>query len=113
MSLNQNDDHSSVLVHGSPQIMELAPDLHEDLVQMPHVTKSTLSTLELPSVLGSKLPTPLPDRLVGDEDASLREEFLDISVAQGEPVVQPDAMADDLRREPIAAIPVCGVGAWL
>ena len=74
---------------------------------MPHVAKSTLVTFEFPSVLGSELPAPLPDGLVGDEDAPLREELLDISEAQGEPMVQPDAVTDDFTREPVAGIPIC------
>jgi len=63
--------------------------------------------LEPPSVLGSELSAPLPDGLMRDDDSPLREDFLNISEAQGEPVVQPDAVTDDLRREPIAAISVC------
>jgi len=32
ISLNQDVDHISVLVHGSPQIVSLSSDPHEDLV---------------------------------------------------------------------------------
>ena len=34
----------------------------------------------------------------------LRQEILDVSEAQAEPVVQPDGMADDLGWEPVAAV---------
>lgn len=52
----------------------------------------------------STFPAELPDGLVGDHGAPLREEFFDVAKAQGEPMVQPDDMADDLTREPVAVI---------
>ena len=73
---------------------------------MPHVTQPALATLQLLCMLGSELPTPLPDGLVGDRDSPLRQEVLNITETQGEPVLQPDAVADDLTREPVAAIAV-------
>jgi len=60
--------------------------------------------LEPPSVLGSELPAPLPDGLVGDQDAPLREALLYGSEAQGEPMVQPNAVTDDFARESVAAV---------
>jgi hypothetical protein len=60
--------------------------------------------LEPPSVLGSEIPVPLPDGLLRDQDAPLGEEFLDVSEAQGEPMVQPNAVADDFARESVAAV---------
>ena len=63
------------------QIVLLTPDLHEYPVQVPYVAKPTLTTLELPCVLGSELPTPLPDGVVGSDDSPLRQEFLDVAEA--------------------------------
>ena len=73
---------------------------------MPHVAQPPLAMLEIPCVLGSELPTPLPYGLVGDDDSPLRQEFLDVAEAEAEPVVQPDAVTDDPRRKPIATIVV-------
>jgi hypothetical protein len=42
---------------------------------------------------------PLPDGLVGDRDAALQHHLLDVAEAQREPVIEPHAVADDLRRE--------------
>ncbi len=56
-------------------------------VEVPHVAQPSLATPEFPCVLGSELLTSLPDGLVGDEDAALREEFFDIAEAQAESVV--------------------------
>jgi len=54
MSLNQDVDHA--LVHCPPQVVALAPNLHEHLTQVPHVTQATLAALELPCMLGTELP---------------------------------------------------------
>ncbi len=86
------------------QIVALASDLHEDFVEVPDIAEPPLATLEIVRVLRPEFSAPLPDRLVGNEDATLREQFLDIAKAQGEPIVQPDAVADDLRGKPVAAV---------
>lgn len=80
--LHQDVDHVSVLIHGPPQVVALAPDLHEDFVQVPPVTQPTLATLQPSCVLRSELAAPLPDRLVGNGDAPLREEFLNVAQTQ-------------------------------
>ena len=59
---------------------------------MLNVTEPALAMPEPPSVLRSELATPLPDGFVGNENAALREEFLDIAEAQGEPMVLPDTV---------------------
>jgi hypothetical protein len=46
-----------------------------------------------------KLGTPLPHRLVGDDDPALGHHLLYLAEAEREPVIQPHAMADDRRRE--------------
>jgi len=43
MRLNQDVDHVAVLVHGTPQILLLAVDSHEDLVQVPVVAQPSLT----------------------------------------------------------------------
>ena len=106
MFLNEDVDHIPILVHGPPEIVPLALDVHEDFIQVPHVSQTTLATSKHPRVLRSELPTPLPDGLVGDDDSALRQEFLDVAEAQGESMVQPNAVADDFAREPVAAVAI-------
>ena len=102
--LNQDVDHVPVLVHGSPQVVPFAPDLHEYLVQVPHIAQPPLSTLELSCLLRPELPAPLPDGLVGDDNPPLRQKLLHITEAQGKSMVKPNAVADDFTREPVAAV---------
>ena len=47
--------------------------------------------------------------LMGHDDPTFCQEIFDISEAQAEAVVEPNAVADDFRREPVSA--VAGGGA--
>jgi hypothetical protein len=80
--LNEDVDLFPALIDGSPQIMSRAPDVHEELVQMPDVSPSTLPTTEVASVVESELLTPLPNGLVGDDDSAFSEKVLDVSETQ-------------------------------
>jgi len=48
--------------------------------------------------------TPLADRLVADHNAPKREHLLDHPKAQRKSIVQPDRVADQLRREAVAGV---------
>jgi len=59
----------------------------------------------LPQVPGNglaKLKKPPPHGFIGDIKAALREEIFYVSIAQGEPGIEPDCVADDFRWETIA-----------
>src|SRR6185503_17848836 len=45
-----------------------------------------------------ELRAPLPDGFVADHDTALQHQLLDLTKAQREPVIQPHAVRDDLRR---------------
>jgi hypothetical protein len=104
MFLNENVDHVSILVDSPPEIVPLALDIHEELVQVPHVSLTSLSTPKVPSVIESELLTPLPNGLVGDDDSAFCHEVLDVSEAQTESVIQPNRVTDDLGRKPVSVI---------
>jgi hypothetical protein len=59
-------------------------------------------------VFGSELDAPESDGLVTDCDAALSEEIFDISMAQVEPIVEPDGVGDDIRRESVALVSIHG-----
>jgi hypothetical protein len=42
VALNQDIDHVSILVHSPPEIVPLALDIHEELVQVPDVSQLPL-----------------------------------------------------------------------
>jgi hypothetical protein len=44
-------------------------------------------------------------------DAALAQEFLYVAVAQGEAIIQPDPMPDDLTRKVVIFV-ACGISGW-
>jgi hypothetical protein len=73
---------STVLVEGPPPIPHLPVDLDEDLAQMPGVPR--LGPAPAQGGVGEAEPLgPLADRLVGDLDAALGHQLLDVPQAQG------------------------------
>jgi hypothetical protein len=97
-------DHVAVLIHGTPQILLLAVDSNEDLVQVSGIAEPTLTPLRFLRIVGTKLQTPAPDRPMRHDDSPFGEKILDISEAQAEAMVRPDRVADDLGRKTIARV---------
>jgi hypothetical protein len=104
MRLDQNVDHVAVLIHGAPQLLLLAVDSNEDLIQVPVVAQPSLSSLQFPSMVETELLTPLPDRFIGHDDAALGEKILDVPKTQAEAMISPDRIADDLGRKTIDGV---------
>jgi len=50
----------------------------------------------------AELDTPFAQRLMADHNAALVEQFLNISVTEGKPVVQPDGVLDDRHGKAVA-----------
>jgi hypothetical protein len=59
---------------------------------------------ELIGVILPKLPTPLTDGFMGYGDATLEQQFFYVAVAQGEAIIEPDSMADDLAGEAVVLV---------
>ncbi len=95
--LEQDVDHVAVLVDRTPEIALLATDVHEEFIQVPRIAQSTLSLFESTRILGTELPTPLSNGLVGGQNPPFCKKIFDITEAQAEAVVEPDGVADDLR----------------
>src|SRR5947209_11581833 len=52
----------------------------------------------------SELQHPAADRFIGDLKPTLGEEFLHVTVAQGEAEIEPDRVLDNRRRKAVATI---------
>lgn len=102
MLLNEHVAHISILVDSPPEIVALTLYVHEESIQVPDVSLATIPTSGVPSVPDSELLTPLPDRLVGEDDSALCQEVLNIAEAQAESVIQPDRVTDDQWRKPLS-----------
>jgi hypothetical protein len=52
----------------------------------------------------SEFENPPADRLIANRQSALRQEILDIPVAQGKPEIKPDSAPDDIRRKSVTSI---------
>jgi hypothetical protein len=101
---DQDIEYVAVLIDRSPEIVALAADRDEQLVHMPDVTQALLSPSQGVGVCWSKLPAPGSNGLVRHRDTTLGEKVLGIANAEGEPMVQPNGMADDFGWKAVASI---------
>ena len=102
--LHEDVQDVTVLVDRAPQLLSATLDRDEHLVEMPGVSHPTAAAPQPPRVDRTEPLAPLPNRLVGDRHASLREEIFDIAEAEAEPMVEPDRVADGVGRESISVI---------
>lgn len=102
--LQEYIDHIAILVNSSPQVVQLAINLHEDLINKESISVPLVFALQTPGVLGTKLVAPQTDRFMTYHDATLSQKILNISVTQAKPIEEPDRLADDFRREPVALV---------
>ena len=93
--LYENVDHIAVLIHCAPEILSLTVDGNEDLVQEPRIPEAPLSSSQLPRVVWTELPAPLPNGFVRHDDSPFGKQILDLSKAQAELIIGPDGAADD------------------
>lgn len=93
--------HLTFVIHGSPKIVRLAVDLHENFVQMPlPVRISPHSADPLSAALcckhRAKSVPPIPDRFVADVDAAFVQKIFDIPQREWKPDLQRNRQANDL-----------------
>ncbi len=101
---DQNINHVSILIDGSPQIEVLSSDSDEEFIDVPDVTEPSLLPPQISSIGRTELPTPIPKCFVRNTDASFCKQVFYVSKAQREPMVQPDSVADDFRWKAMPAI---------
>ena len=87
VTLHQDIEHVTVLIHRTPQIITDTVDRKKDLIETPLVPRSGAPTAQPVSASLSKLPAPLADRFVRHEHSAHKQQFLDVSIAAAEPVI--------------------------
>ena len=98
-TLHQDTERVPVLIACPPQLLRRAADLQEYLIQNPRVARPCSSTSELIGVGLAERARPMVYRLVGDNDAALREEFLDVAIAEADAEGEPNRVRDNLLGE--------------
>ena len=91
-------------IHRPPQIVPLTLDRQKHFIQMPLAAGLKPPMPELLRIGLAELATPLADGFIRDGDATGKQQFFHIAVAQPEPEIEPDRRADNLGREPMALV---------
>ncbi len=106
--LDQNVEEVTVLVHRSPQLLLATVEGDEHLIEIPRVSEVPAPLPEPSRIHAPERATPPSNRLIGDSDAPLGQEVLNISKTEVEAKVEPDRVSDDVWREAIAVVAGCG-----
>ena len=101
---NQNIDHVSIPIDGPPKIEALTTDGDEEFIDVPNVAESAPFPTQSAGIGRSEFLTPVSDRFIRNNDSALREQVFYVSKAQGEPMVEPNSVADDFRRKAMASV---------
>src|SRR5580692_5417011 len=75
-----------------------------DLIHMPFVAASRRALADLIGECLAELLPPLAHGLVGHANPARCQHFFDHAKAQGKPEIEPNSMADDLRRKAMALV---------
>ncbi len=103
-ALDQDIEYITLLIDSPPQVVGLAADLQEHLIEKSLVSRSGTTAVQL---VGIRLPEPqipLANGFVRYHDATLSQELLDVTVAQRKPVIEPDRVTNDFGRKPEAFV---------
>jgi hypothetical protein len=103
-ALDQDLEDLALVVDGTPQIHLLARDPDDHFVEMPAIARSRTAASQAPSNRRSEFEYPTASAFVGEVEATLDKQLLDIAIAQGEAKVQPHGVLDDDRRKTMPAI---------
>jgi hypothetical protein len=107
--LHQNVQENAMLVDRAPQIMQNTADADEHLVQVPRISRAQPAPVQPSGEVAAEFRAPEPNALVAHDDAAFGKNQLDVTQAEAEHVIQPNCLADDLRRKAMAGK---GGGLW-
>jgi hypothetical protein len=83
--LDENVEDLAILVDGPSQVHALASDRDEHFVEVPEWMSGTSMVAQAAGDLRPELGNPPADGFVGDDDAALGKQTLDVAEAQGKP----------------------------
>jgi hypothetical protein len=102
--LHQKIEDFALAVHGPPQPLPVAADRDDHLVKKPLAAWPRSPGAQIASELQPELQDPSPDCLVRNIQATFGQQLLDVAVAKREAQIEPDGVADDVRREPVSGV---------
>ncbi len=83
-ALHQDVQDVAILIHGTPQIMILAVDLNEHLIEVPLISGPGTSSAQSISVCLAELEAPFSDGLIRESDAAYGQYLFNVTVAESE-----------------------------
>ena len=101
MLLDEHVEHGSVFVNGSPEPMGYAAHNHVHLIQMPPGTPPGFPVAQVLGELAAEIDAPGANGFARHFDAPLEQQLFDIPVTQSIPMVKPDGLTDDRKRESV------------
>ena len=104
--LNKDVEDNAVLIDGALEIVLHSLDPDEHFIHVPLVPGPGSAAAQAIGKTLAEFLAPPPHCLIGDHDAPLGQEQLDVTQAEAEHVIQPHSMADDLGREAMAVVRV-------
>ncbi len=101
---HQDIQDVAVLIDSTPEIQLLSLNLHEQFIDEPDVTQTTLLSAQRSSIGRPDFQAPIANGFVGHGNATLCEQVFDVARAERESMVEPDCTADDLGRKSAASV---------
>src|SRR5436305_2885014 len=101
---HENSKDNTVLIDRSPKVVGDSVDLEEDFIQMPFVTGPSATSPQTGGILLAKLVAPAPDRFITGPYSASGYHFFDIPEAYSESEIEPNAVRNDLSREPMTTV---------
>lgn len=102
MRLYENVQNVTVCIDCPPEPEFHTSDRHDNFVQVPFVRRCRAVTFDTIRKVVSKSVHPLPDSLPTDDHSVIRQQVFNIRRAQGEAMVGPNRVGDDLARKTVA-----------
>ena len=81
LALHKNIQDGAVLINSAPELVRLAIDRDKHFIQMPRVARLWAALAQLVRIDLAKFEAPLADGFVGDDDATLCQEFFHVTEA--------------------------------
>jgi hypothetical protein len=100
-ALHQDIEDLTLLIDGPPEIVPLPVTREKDLLQRPCVPGLRPPMAELIRIRLPKLAAPFAHGFVGHRDPACKQQFFHIAIAEAEPEIAPDRVADELDRETV------------
>jgi hypothetical protein len=84
--------------------VQFTVDFQEHLIKMPFVANLWSTASQLVSRVLAEFLTPVTDCLIGEYNPTLGQQLFDIAITEGEALVEPHRVTDDLGRKAVTLV---------